>query len=114
MKPITVVELPEFQRRAHNLFSDEERDALIAYLALHPKEGDVMVGTGGIRKLRWAYGNRGKSSGGRVIYYFHDHRIPLFLFTVFPKNLKANLTEAERSALSKAVSILLSHYLEQH
>lgn len=62
-----------------------------------------MEGTGGVRKLRWRKGNRGKSGGVRVIYYFHSEAMPLYLLTVFGKNERANLSKAERNALSALV-----------
>ena len=65
-----------------------------------------MQGTGGIRKFRWASGNRGKSGGARVIYYFHNESMPLFLLTLFGKNEKANLSKAERNELTKLANIL--------
>ena len=50
---ITVVELPEFIRRAKNLLSEAEREAIVNYLAAHPASGVILTSTGGIRKLRW-------------------------------------------------------------
>ncbi len=64
---ITVAELPEYIRQAQKLLSENERSGVIDYLAEHPKAGDVMKGTRGIRKLRWGRGDRGKSGGVRVI-----------------------------------------------
>lgn len=66
----TVVETPIFQRRAAKLLSDAERSALIEFLARHPESGDEIQGTGGVRKVRFAAGGKGKSAGVRVIYYF--------------------------------------------
>lgn len=109
-----IVELPEFQRRAQALLSDFERQGIINYLAEHPQSGAIMQGTGGIRKLRWASGAKGKSSGVRVIYYFHNASIPLFLLTVFGKNEKANLTKAERNELAKFTGILAKNYGKTH
>ena len=71
-----------------------------------------MQGTGGIRKLRWGRGSRGKSGGARVIYYYHDQRIPLYLLTVFGKNEKDNLSKSERNDLAKLVSLLIDTALE--
>ena len=67
----TIVELPEFLRKSQDLLTNEEKLSLINYLAAHPQAGDLMQGTGGIRKLRWAAQGRGKSGGVRVIYYYH-------------------------------------------
>ena len=85
----TIVELPEFQRRSDKLLSSSERLSVINYLAAHPLAGDLMQGTGGIRKLRWAAKGKGKSGGVRIIYYFHNTSIPLFLLTLFGKGEKS-------------------------
>ena len=102
----TGAELPEFIRRVEKLLRESERQSLIAYLAEFPKSGVIMRGTGGIRKLRWAQEGGGKSGGVRVIYYFHDERIPLYLLTVFGKGEKANLSQSERNELAGLVELL--------
>ena len=65
-----------------------------------------MQGTGGIRKLRWARGGKGKSGGVRVIYYFQDRRIPLYLLTVFGKVEKESLSKADRTQLAELAGVL--------
>lgn len=107
----TITELPEYIRRSASLLTESERKAIIDYLAEHPKAGDLLEGTGGIRKLRWSRGNKGKSGGVRVIYYYHDERIPLYLLTLFGKNERANLLKSERNALAKLVNLLISSAL---
>lgn len=106
----TIVELPEFQRRAMILLTDSEKQRIVNYLASHPQSGAIMQGTGGIRKLRWASDNKGKSGGVRIIYYYHNKSIPLFLLTLFGKNEKANLSKAERNGLTKLTSTLAKNY----
>ena len=103
-----IAELPTYIRLAEKLLSVEERQDLINYLAEHPKSGDVMEGTGGVRKLRWRRGGQGKSGGVRVIYYFHDDLMPLYLLTLFAKGDKANLTKAERNELADLIYALVS------
>ena len=98
----TVAELPEFIRRVSSLLSDEERQELVIYLATFPKAGIVMAGTGGIRKLRWARQGMGKSSGIRVIYYFYNEDIPLYL------------SKAERNDLTKLVRLLVQYWRDRH
>lgn len=110
----TITELPEYIKRSDSLLTDFERKAVVDYLAEHPLAGDMMEGTGGIRKLRWSRGNKGKSGGVRVIYYYHDQRIPLYLLTVFGKGERANLSKADRNALSRLVSILIHTALEEN
>ena len=102
----TVAETPEFMRRADRLLSESGRQALVAYVAEYPDAGVLIRGTGGIRKLRWARQGRGKSGGLRVIYYYHDARMPLYLLTVFGRGEKVNLTAAERNELADLVKLL--------
>jgi len=109
----TISEMPEYVHRANELLSESERKSVIDYLAAHPRAGDLMEGTGGIRKLRWGRGNKGKSGGVRVIFYYHDERIPLYLLTVFGKNERANLSKAERNELVKLVNVLVQTALEK-
>jgi hypothetical protein len=110
---ITVAELPEYIRTAAKLLSEDERQDVIDYLSEHPKSGDLIEGTGGIRKLRWARGGRGKSGGVRVIYYVHSEIMPLYLLTLFGKNEQANLSKADRNALAKLVQILVDTWMER-
>ena len=81
----TITELPEYIKRADTLLSKSERKDIIDYLSEHPKAGDIMEATGGIRKIRWSRGNKGKSGGVRVVYYYYDERIPLYLLTLFER-----------------------------
>lgn len=108
---LTVAELPEYIRRAEKLLSASERLDIINYLAAHPKAGDLMEGTGGIRKLRWGRGAHGKSGGVRVIYYVHSDLMPLYLLTVFAKNERTNISKAERNVLAELVDVLLKIWL---
>ncbi|ALG69224.1 type II toxin-antitoxin system RelE/ParE family toxin [Beggiatoa leptomitoformis] len=108
----TVTELPEYINRSAELLNESECKSIIDYLAIYPHAGDLIEGTGGIRKLRWGRGNKGKSSGVRIIYYYHDKRLPLYLLTIFGKNERANLSKAERNQLAKLVDILVKTALE--
>ena len=104
----TVAELPEFIRVADKLLSAVELQDLVRHLASYPKAGDLMEGTGGVRKLRWRRGDHGKSGGVRVIYYFYDEHMPLYLLTLFAKGDRANLSKAERNELADLTSALVS------
>ncbi|MDQ7015381.1 MAG: type II toxin-antitoxin system RelE/ParE family toxin [Gammaproteobacteria bacterium] len=106
----TVVELPEFERRARHLLSETEKQSVISYLAAHPRSGVIMQGTGGIRKFRWASGSKGKSGGVRIVYYYHNETVPVFLLSVFGKSEQANLSKAERNELAKIMRILVKNY----
>jgi len=107
---ITIVELPEYIKRAEKILSEEERDNLLYYLSSNPKAGTLMQGAGGVRKLRWASKGKGKSGGSRIIYFFYNETIPLFLLTVFGKNEKINISKAERNELAKLAKELIKSY----
>lgn len=104
----TVVELPEFLRRAKAIMSVEERIALVDYVAANPEAG-ISLG-GGLRKVRIARQGGGKSGGYRTIYVFGGAHVPIFLVTVFAKNEKANLSKAEQADLITLSKALLTHY----
>ena len=110
---ITIAEVPEYIRQAEKLLSTTERQDIVSYLAVHPKSGDLIEGTGGIRKLRWGRGGRGKSGGGRVIYSYHNDMMPLYLLTLFAKNEQDNLSKAERNDLAKFVDVLVEIWIER-
>jgi hypothetical protein len=111
--PITVVETPEFLSATRKLLDDAERSLLVEYLAYNPSAGDLIPGTGGLRKLRWGLEGRGKRGGARVIYYFHNSGLPLFALTAYAKNERADISQAERNEFQKLTKLLVQNY-ERH
>jgi hypothetical protein len=109
-EPITVVETQHFVRQAEWLLSENDRLALIGYLARSPMAGVVIPGTGGVRKLRWALVGRGKSGGARVIYFYYNDSLPIFLLDVFAKSEKVDLSQRERNELRSLIRVLVEHY----
>jgi hypothetical protein len=110
---VTIVETRAFIVRAQAVMTDEDRESLKSMLAADPECGAVMRGTGGVRKVRMALQGRGKSGGARVVYYFRNETMPLFLLTVFAKNERSTLTPAERNQLSVLVRRLVETYGRQ-
>ena len=109
---ITVVETASFVAGTKVCMTNEERTEAINMIAANPESGDIVPGGGGIRKVRFAIGGRGKSGGVRIIYYFHNERVPVFLLAVFAKNEQANLTRAETNLLGNAAKMLARKYGE--
>jgi hypothetical protein len=107
---MTVVETPFFLRKAAGVLTEGEREQLVAFVAANPEAGDVIPESGGVRKFRWAAKGKGKSGGARVIYYFHNEALPVFLLNVYAKNQKANVTKAERNQLKALVPLLVGDY----
>ena len=108
--PTAVVETPEFLSATRKLMTEAERTALIDYLAYHPNAGDLIPGTGGVRKLRWGLEGRGKRGGARVIYFYHSIDVPLFALTAFAKNEKTDLSQADRNEFRTLTRLLVEAY----
>jgi hypothetical protein len=106
----TVVETPTYLAIANKLFSEKEREEIVALVSAGPECGDLISGTGGFRKVRVARKGMGKSGGARIIYIWRNKRFPVFLITVFPKNQKENLSMAERNALKKRANRIFETY----
>lgn len=102
---LTLLEFPSFTEDADELFTKEELEELRTLLAYHPEAGNLITGTGGVRKLRWTVEKKqkGKRGGARVIYYFHSPAIPLALLAVYAKGEKIDLTAAEKKELRALV-----------
>jgi hypothetical protein len=107
---VTVVETKAFISRAKGRMSSEEVSSVIETLAINPLCGDLIEGTGGVRKVRFAVGGRGKSGGVRVIYYYHNPAMPLFLLSVYSKNEQANVSKATRNKMAALVRALVEDY----
>ncbi|ARM35583.1 addiction module toxin RelE (plasmid) [Legionella longbeachae] len=109
----TVVEMPEFIRQSDSCMDEESKRSFISYIAEHPLDGDLIVGTGGVRKIRWTGdSNKGKRGGVRVIYYYYDQSIPIFLLTVYRKNQKDNLTQEEKHIVKSIIGKIVDAYKE--
>jgi hypothetical protein len=108
-----VVETEEFLTRARSILTAAERDNLIAHLAANPESGQIVKGTGGVRKLRWAIRGQGKRGGARVIYYYYNFTIPLFVLDIYAKNERASLSEADKSALKRLLPVIVSRYAKR-
>jgi hypothetical protein len=108
--PVSVVETPEFLTATRRIMDEDERGLLVDYLARNPLAGDLVQGTGGVRKLRWALDGRGKSGGARVIYYYHGEAMPLFALTAYAKNERADLSQADRNDFRRLTTLLVERY----
>lgn len=108
---VTVVELHSFTRDAEDALTPEQLDELKIKLAAKPTTGTLIKNTGGVRKIRIAASGRGKRGGGRVIYYFYNEDMPLFLLAFFAKSEKADLSAAERKAAKQVAESLVAEFL---
>ena len=103
---ITVAETALFVRQASAVWSEEERETFVGYIAANPDAGDVIPDTGGVRKVRWARTGTGKSGGVRVIYFYHDAGRPLYLLLVYAKGRQESMTPDEKKQVRRLAADL--------
>jgi hypothetical protein len=109
-RPISVIELAGFRRRASELLSPAEQDAVIDLVAYEPTCGDLIAGTGGLRKIRIGRRGMGKRGGARVIYFFHDSEVPVLLVAIYAKNEKGDLTAAEKKEFFGLLKVFVAQW----
>ena len=110
MTYITVVELSEFISFSKKHLSDDERQEIVTFIANNPESGDLMQGTGGLRKFRWKRKGGGKSGGYRIIHYYYDNSVPVFLITGFAKNQMENISNEAKNEYKKLLPLILKAY----
>lgn len=103
---ITVLQLPEFKAEATELIGARGIDALAVYLIDRPDAGDVIPGSGGVRKLRWAAKGKGKRGGARIIYLYVVVAARIYLMRCYVKNVKTDLTADEKKQLRQIAAHL--------
>lgn len=103
------VELPVFSRYRSDYLDDDGFRALQNALMTHPCAGDVIEGTGGLRKLRQADARRGKGKRGglRIIYFWWEAGKQFWLFTVYDKNEMSDLSAKDKKALKEMIRLEL-------
>lgn len=111
--PVSVVETPEFLAATRRMMTDEERGLLVDYLAYNPAAGELIPGTGGVRKLRWGLEGRGKRGGARVVYFYHSKVMPLFALTAYAKNERADVSQADRNDFRRLTAMLADAYAKR-
>jgi hypothetical protein len=99
---LTVVETLLFQKQWPLYWTEEERGEF-AFIAERPDTGDVVPGSGGVRKVRWSRAGTGKSGGVRVIYYVRTAEEDLVLLTLYAKSKTDNLTGAKLKEIRRAL-----------
>lgn len=95
------IETAIFTKYLQDYLEDDEYRELQNFLIEQPNAGDLIQGTGGLRKLRWSLDGRGKRSGVRVIYYWQGSEDQIYFFTLYAKNEMPDLSSDEKKALKK-------------
>ncbi len=102
----TVIETEVFQRYAAPIWEDGEREQFITWIAANPLAGEVIPGTGGLRKVRWSRPGMGKRGGARVIYFNQAASDQVFLLFIYTKtkfdNVPANILAKFKEAIHES------------
>lgn len=101
---ITVAETALFLRQAKDVWTENEHDEFVLYIAGNPEVGAIIPDTGGVRKVRWSRAGTGKRGGVRVIYFYHDTDRPLYLLLVYAKGRQDDLNPDEKRAVRDLAS----------
>ncbi len=103
------VETPLFTQMVLALWSDEELAAFQQFLIAHPEAGDLLVGTGGVRKVRWKMPGRGKRGGARVIYFWAKARGQILLLLIYTKARQEDLSPSQKEAVRRVCEAWNAH-----
>jgi hypothetical protein len=97
------VETSYFTKQLSQLLSDDEYAMFQGYMVANPRAGDVIQGTGGLRKVRWAAGGAGKRAGARVIYFYAAAQSQIRLLLIYKKGVQDDLTADQKKALKSII-----------
>lgn len=100
---LTIVETPTFQRLWPDYWTEDERAAFASWLALSPEAGDVVPGSGGVRKVRWSSTGSGKRGGVRVIYFNRLENGEIWLLLIYSKSIQDNVTAGVLKQLKQEI-----------
>jgi mRNA-degrading endonuclease RelE of RelBE toxin-antitoxin system len=109
-RPITIAETSVFVRQAAGRWTEDERSEFIDFIARNPDAGDLIPQSGGVRKVRWRRSGSGKRGGVRVIYFYHDPDMPLYLLMIYAKARRDDLSPDARRAVQGLVGQLKQAY----
>ena len=112
-RPVSVIEFAGYRRRARELLTAGQRDSVIDLVAYEPTCGDIIPGSGGLRKVRIGRDGIGKRGGTRVVYYFYNEDFPILLLALYAKNEKSDLTIAEKREFAASMREIVRQWKEK-
>ncbi len=99
----TVIETPVYSHKAAGILTADERDAVAAFISANPIGGNVVRGSGGVRKVRWAQQGKGKSGGARIIYYNRLANGEIWLLTIYAKGDRSTIPAHELRLIKETI-----------
>jgi hypothetical protein len=104
-----IIETSVFTRQIQALMVDDDYRLLQEALVIRPELGNIIPGSGGVRKMRWSAQGRGKRGGARVVYYWAVNDETLFMLLAYGKSSQENMTQAQVKILRKIVEEEFNH-----
>lgn len=98
-----IIETPTFTKRVEEILSEDEYRLFQIKLIDDPESGNIIKGSGGIRKIRWSGSGRGKRGGSRILYYWYNKYGVILMLFIFKKNESDDLTKTQLKALKTIV-----------
>ena len=111
--PITVAEMQNYTQEADEYFEFEEHERLKTFLALHPESGDIIADTDGVRVLRWPPKRTSKCPPARIIYYFRDLNMPLYMLALYKRGERIPLSTQQKGQIRRMVEELVAEHSER-
>jgi hypothetical protein len=108
--PIAIAEMDTYAQDADEHFKGDEHEHLKSYLALDPEAGQIIPGTGGVRRLQWPIDNRRETPTVRVIYYFRDLNMPLYLLALYRAGERIDLSQKAKQQMVALTKALVAQY----
>lgn len=108
--PVTILETETFSAQVKKILNEDQKANLIFTLAAGPTLGDIIKGSGGVRKFRYQITGSGKRGGSRVIYYYKDNDMPLYLVTIYKKSDQSDLSKDDLKLFRKLVNDLVEAF----
>src|SRR5579864_5159998 len=105
-RPTTVAETAVFLRQASGLWTEDEHSEFVDFIAQNPEAGDLIHESGGVRKIRWGRRGIGKRGGVRVVYFYYDPAMPLYLLMIYAKAQRDDLSPDARRTVQALVGRL--------
>jgi hypothetical protein len=107
MRQLKVIATAAYERRVRKLLPPMDRTEMEEAIAANPEAHPLIPGTKGVRKARWSRPGLGKGGGVRLIYYFWMESSAVVMITIYAKNEKENLSDADKKEARKVVEGLL-------
>lgn len=105
-KLLQFIETSLFSKQIVDILTDDDYKNFQEYLCNNPEIGDIIQGTGGVRKVRWSLPNTGKSGGVRILYYYLSDDGKVYLMMIYTKSNQINISDTDKQRLKQVITAI--------